>query len=283
MKIKQILITRFNIVSSYSYKLPFDAEADEEYLERRFRLFEEYTFPSVIASENKDFTWIVLFSEKTPEKFKKRIKMLERKSMLFRPLFLDGREEGRRLTKEYCLEISALHHEICNRVILSYDADCFLISRIDNDDAISKKYMSFLYNYVINRRIEKECALYFDKGFQYDTFYRLLGQLQDKNNHFYSILSMRKNILIPIFIDHGSARKEIYTINIDTDPMWIEITHGGNLGNKCVITPKTVVNNRMYLRDFELKDPPRIHSPLLSFFLSCILSIKLYTTRVFHS
>ena len=102
---KHFVITRFNIRIHYGCKLknpednPMDRILDEDYLEERFYIFEKYTFPSMKNQNNKDFTWIILFHKKTPDKFKKRIERLKHE-FNFVDLYLDDGEKFSFL--EYC-------------------------------------------------------------------------------------------------------------------------------------------------------------------------------------
>ena len=70
-----VVITRFNLASRYRYrKLYSDVPEgyylflDEEYLEKRFAIFEKYTFPSFAAQTDMDFRWIVMFHKDTHQR-----------------------------------------------------------------------------------------------------------------------------------------------------------------------------------------------------------------------
>ena len=58
VKFDTILITFFNVGIN-------PIVIDEIYLEKRFELFDKYTFPSINAQTDKDFTWFLLFNDKT--------------------------------------------------------------------------------------------------------------------------------------------------------------------------------------------------------------------------
>ena len=46
---------------------------DPEWLKGRQTLFEKFCLPSVLSQTNKDFEWILVADERTPEEFKKVI------------------------------------------------------------------------------------------------------------------------------------------------------------------------------------------------------------------
>ena len=89
--------------------------------------------PSVVSSEKTDFVWLILFSEKTPEKYKKRIEEYEIAYSQIKAVYLSG---GRQLKA-----FKDIHYKECIEVLLEYDADKYIITRVDNDDAISKNYI----------------------------------------------------------------------------------------------------------------------------------------------
>ena len=76
---QQYIITRFNvpIVTMLTKQLDaIDVTTDEKYLDKRFSLFEKYTVPSMLNQTNKDFMWIILFSDKTPAKYQSRMRKI---------------------------------------------------------------------------------------------------------------------------------------------------------------------------------------------------------------
>ena len=71
--VRHYLLTRFNLPLWNKDKRGL-ATRDEAWLEDRFRLFEQYTLPSVLQQSCKDFTWVVLFDGDTPPVYRERVK-----------------------------------------------------------------------------------------------------------------------------------------------------------------------------------------------------------------
>ena len=86
---KHIIITRFNLRmgKGYEYDKNKNLTGSEEWLEKRFILFNKYCFPSLKAQLNKNFIWFVLFDSETPDRYKLRIKEYELLFSNFIPIF----------------------------------------------------------------------------------------------------------------------------------------------------------------------------------------------------
>ena len=72
MNYKHFLITRFNLSLQFGCEFRDPDEnptlkiLDEDYLEKRFEIFEKYTLKSISEQTVQDFTWIILFHKRTP-------------------------------------------------------------------------------------------------------------------------------------------------------------------------------------------------------------------------
>ena len=91
------VITRFNIPARYAGRrnpavAAIDPKTDEAYLDGRMALFEKYTFPSLAGQTNKEFKWLVLFSDQTPQKYVDRLNQLKKGNDWFCPLYLKDEE-----------------------------------------------------------------------------------------------------------------------------------------------------------------------------------------------
>lgn len=217
---KHFVITRFNIRIHYGCKLknpennPMDRILDEDYLEERFYIFENYTFPSMKNQKNKDFTWIIMFHKKTPDKFKKRIQKLKHE-FNFVDLYLDDGEKFN-------------FHEYCDNY--EKDIEYFLTTRIDNDDMINEEYISKVQEYADENF--HQCIISFEKGMKYDLNSQKKFEYIRKDNHFLSMIGSREECILQYnhakVLDSG---KEIVFLNPDLY-MWTEIIHDSNVINK---------------------------------------------------
>ena len=68
MDYKHYILTRFNLGVYDQNNAYAELVGDpHEWMEHRLRLFEETTFPSILEQENKNFTWLIAFDERTPD------------------------------------------------------------------------------------------------------------------------------------------------------------------------------------------------------------------------
>lgn len=111
-----------------------DPKTDEKYLDNRIRLFEKYTFPSIKNQTNKNFKWLVLFSDQTPEKYKNHMNKLQMECEMFCPLYLQDEEA-------YDFD------NYLKSVLENFKCDVYITTRIDNDDAISVKMVERIQNF----------------------------------------------------------------------------------------------------------------------------------------
>lgn len=216
---KHFVITRFNIRANYGCILknpdsnPMQRILDEDYLEERFRIFEKYTLQSMIKQTNQNFTWLILFHKKTPDKFKKRIQELK-KDFNFVDLYFDDNE-------------TFSFHEYCNN---HENNNWFITTRIDNDDMFDKNYIEQIQEYA-NKNLHT-CILSFEKGIKYDLKSKKKYEYNRKDNHFLSMIGSKEDCILQY--NHAkilNSGKEIFFLN-SNKPMWIEIIHNSNVINR---------------------------------------------------
>jgi hypothetical protein len=142
-RFQHFLITRFNLAlrhwESDKNGVPVRTE---EWLWRRFDLFERYCLPSVASQTNKDFSWLVLFDASTPQRFRRKIAgygELEK----FVPVYVDCIKAGFR---------KSLVDIVLGQ--LDSDIDRVITTRLDNDDAIHRRAVEVIQDSVSGKEFE---------------------------------------------------------------------------------------------------------------------------------
>lgn len=280
IKSSVFLLTRFNL-----NLFPKDKDGlstrTEEWLTDRCGLFEKYCFPSVFNQSYKEFIWIVLFDDNTPDQYKDRIASYQDKMKNFLPVYFSS-EEARN------------HKRLVNRVITDYkDESPYLITaRVDNDDALHR---DFIKNVALLKDKGKDSIHFFSfgNGLQYYVNSNLAIKLQYVKNHFLVSVSNHydkdhvRNILEflhPSIADYGVP----FTCIKTTEPMWVEVVHQHNVNNDCIMTlpQKPVYNDGILQQDFnwEVKlDRSNTRKRFFLFFIPhfCSQFIKKVKVRLF--
>lgn len=196
----------------------------EEWLKRRFELFEKYCYPSICGQTTKNFKWLVLFNSETPEKYKAIIERYQQDCPLFRPVFIQPYDD----------EIQQVIHLIKKEASTPY----VITTRIDNDDMIKNDYMEFIQNSF--RPEYTNTFLFYRFGYQLNTKKSLLLKFGDDFNHFESRVELIEN-LQTVYVEndrHDLIYKYGEVVGIadkglsnDYNGMWIEVVHDCNVVN----------------------------------------------------
>jgi Putative rhamnosyl transferase len=246
MSIPFFINTRFNMVRPLGPDRQDKRGAPTqtpEWLERRFMLFEDFCLPSLKAQTDQDFTWLVLFSDRTPEPWRERIAAIQRDFPAFVPVFTrDGEEQPTRFRTELAQRLgpSATH---------------VITARIDNDDAFHREMVA---------RTRAELAGHDDafivylNGLQVDVDRGVVARLRKPANSFLARIGRIGNGPQPTVLDiyHHDVESTGRSRNIDTHPMWLQVIHSGNLQNE--LRSGRVLFHADLQRDFGIRPAVRI-------------------------
>ena len=207
------LITRFNLKNP-KWDLTKNNETllNDEWMENRMNLFENFCFPSVIAQRNKNFSWLLYFDSATTEHFKKRIQTLTENCHNIIVFFINGMDVFVPSVKEF------IHSKA--------KKDYLITSRIDNDGCI---HIDFIDEIQKQFQSQEYMAIDIISGYTLQiepTF--MLGKKEHIFNPFISLIE--KNIM-PKTIwsnDHNLWKKEKNVLQVKNQRLWMSIIHGKN-------------------------------------------------------
>ena len=231
-QITHYLITMFNLRLSWDGKTK---KFDEEKLKKRFDIFEKYTLPSIQNQSNKNFKWLVLFSNNTPKFYKDKINYYKKNNIFFVPIFIED-ENANMFRKIIC---DYIKKEITSQKLI-------ITTRCDNDDALHKEFINEIQNKA--KKANSNLIISFANGYQYDTKTNIIRKYFFPNNHFTSLVSKSTNKTIYDFL-HMDIFNENKVDIIKTKPMWIEVTHDDNVYN-CMGS----IHMKDYIRKINLYD-----------------------------
>jgi len=273
---EHLVITRFN-VKLHDGTLNSKGN-NPDWLAERFKLFDTYCYPSVRNQTNKRFKWIVLFDDRTPERFTERaLSYVKWKN--YNPEFVNF----------------ALHEETgCPPGLISIiekyvSSDCqFLITtRVDNDDSVCKNFIQMIQNQFHAQDIE---GIVFPLGYQ--LYQGNLYLDYSMGNHFVSLIEkLQPGSLRTVFVmPHDRLYQAGPVRKIFCRPTWLEVVHGGNISNRA--NNGLMVSTRSFRSNFTVAEiavlddnPQRLRiqqAKFLSFGAPIYLFKKLINRMKYH-
>ena len=244
--INVFIITRFNIVTSFreggENVKNIDTCTDVNYLEERIRLFTRYTVPSIKVQEYKNFKWIVLFSDKTPDLIKKEINRIDKDVEQFEALYINENQ---------AYNLSAyLKKTVEERLTSSF---CLTI-RLDNDDAVSSCFVQDYIQFIEDNNLYSSdtTVLYYEPGIQYNESKDVATKYLYKDNHFIALFERSENIKTIFAYDHKDLYKKLNSYSVGGGQYyWIEVLHGTNYGNITHQTLKNYIPDMSAIEEFK--------------------------------
>lgn len=216
---KHFLITRFNLrQDKWKTSKNGTAVLTDKWLKNRFVIFENYCLPSVINQSTQDFCWLVFFDTETPENYRSKIAELSLKYKNFRPVYVEGMVNFKKVGKENILKEIKV-------------TDKFMITtRLDNDDVIHKdfiKTIQMLYKPVHNTVIDLR------KGYQVTlkTNHSQIRKITNDFNPYISLIETVEHFNTVLSKNHKDWRNAASVIIYNKEPLWCELVHQENLSN----------------------------------------------------
>lgn len=225
-------------------KLDEKVNLNDCWLSTRRELFHRICVPSVEANQKRvnNFNWFVIFDEDTP------LEYINSLNGAFTPILANTK-----LTyTNKILELLDLRDE---------EIFQFVTVRLDNDDALSETYMSFIDDFSksnYSNYLGSTYGLLFRTGLELDNQNNLYIRNFPNNSFSALIENCKPQELETIYsVDHNelSKRFPVFAIN-NKAPMWLMNVHGGNVGNQIkgqlITSPlekESLLNNFSFLKD----------------------------------
>lgn len=225
-KLKHFIITQFNLRLWSKDKLNVSTYT-EEWLSRRFVLFDTYCFPSIEKQTSSDFIWLCLFDKNTPKSYVEKIEQYQKRCAQLKACYLDEED-----TKDWLGFTKNLIKEYANT-----DDEFIATTNLDNDDAIHTNMVKAVSD---NVNKDNKAVLYsFLYGYQYFTDKKIMLKMLYPHNHFLTLVEKNTSDIQTVkLMGHAKLRKHFETIDIKTDPYWIEFVHNNNVNNDLRITSR---------------------------------------------
>ena len=223
------LLTRFNLRLWWKEDKRHQAIQTEEWLERRFELFERYTWPSVRSQTCQQFKWICLFDEQTPDHWKTRICQYQEEWGGFIPVYCN-----RQQTRYFREGFAHLAYKYADK-----NDPVLLTTYLDNDDCLHREFVEDVQREA--EKISMKSVISYKYGLQYYEEMNLAVRIPYANNHFLSYVEpLAKDCKTVWGFWHFSIFKyknlHVELVNNKRKPMWIETIHKANIDNDVKMT-----------------------------------------------
>lgn len=212
---RHIILTRFNL----QYEADSTLHIQPAWLDNRLTLFEQYCLPSVMQQTCKDFTWLLLADEHTPDAQRMRLLSYETYAPYIKVLFCP-----------YYNDFNVLYQQVGEQYGNEYD--WLLSTRLDNDDMLATDFVEQLHTYMEMHRPEA-CVFTYPIGVQYFADANIAFKIGFTKNHFLTFLEEKHRIRTSLGMDH--TRVPSSSIRpVSQKDMWCEIVHSCNISNDYV-------------------------------------------------
>jgi hypothetical protein len=215
---KHYLITRFNLKNpEWNTTKNNETLLNDDWMNHRLELFQNYCLPAVTAQSNKNFKWLIFFDTSTHEMFKERIDNLLEKHSFIKHFYING--------------MPKFNSAIVNFIESDTDKEQYIISsRLDNDDCIHKDYID-----EIQKQFRQQDFMAIDvvKGYslQISPDY-MLGKKEHVFNPFLSLIETKDDFQTIWKTDHNLWKKEDRIIKIKDKRLWLSVIHNKNKVNE---------------------------------------------------
>lgn len=199
-----LLLTRFNVRAGFDNS---GRRLDDDWLEHRCNLFEEYCVSSVVGQSCRDFRWLVFFDEQTPRRHRERVEALSTDGA-FVPVYT--RDFRRALREAVGSRLSGATH--------------LVTTRIDNDDAIGRDFVKDVQAHFNGQTFE---FLTFARGYTWDL--RTLFLCEDPLNPFASLIEPAADFRTVFCGEHTQLPRLGPVHKVWGKPAWLRVVHGKNV------------------------------------------------------
>lgn len=211
------LITRFNLRNpQWDLTKNKGLLLTDEWMNNRLWLFENFCFPSVIAQENKNFTWLLYLDVTTTSQFRDRVEKLIANYPYIKVFYIDG--------------MSVFQSSITAYIAQNATQPFLITTRIDNDDCVSAHYISAIQKCFSQQEYE---AIDIIKGYSLQIEPQfILGKKEHVFNPFISLIERNTNPMTVWANDHTMWKKETRIQQINDKRLWMSIIHEKNKVNE---------------------------------------------------
>lgn len=223
------ILTRFNLKLWWNKDKEGVEVQTDEWLKERFRLFEEYTYPSVRALAYPHFHWICLFDADTPAPYRCKIDNYVSEEPRLDACYVT-RQEAQKFQNVFRNRVKQLAD---NR------EDGLLTVYLDSDDCLRNDFLDRVLG--LTKHAKYGTIFSFEYGIQYYEQMNIAIRIPYPNNHFLVYYEKMGEQIRTIwgfwhFCVYKYKGLTIHTEDNKDNPMWVEVIHDSNVDNDVKMT-----------------------------------------------
>lgn len=211
------VFTRFNIRTQWKKNIRY-VGLDEEWLSKRFDLFEAVCLPLMARQTQKSFQWLIFLNEETPDKFVRRMSDWCAKYPFMVPIYMKVEDQEQILD-----EMNRRSVPGCLRIM----------TRLDNDDAVHPRMIESIQKmakkYCGSNDLERGFFISFPIGYSENNGDYYLQRF--RYNAFNSFVSVPEHNRIIYYWNHTKVADAAPVYLSYTRPMWCQGIHDENVTN----------------------------------------------------
>lgn len=209
MRFDHFVLTRFSAVQpGQTTAMP------EEWLRYRLQFFYDTAYPTLTSQHGAEpFRWLVFFDDRCSDGFRSEVEELA--AGAFEPVWT---HEPFRLSS--CVKAVARRAR----------ADFLITTRVDSDDAVASDFVA-----AVQEQFARQDLMFvnFARGLQVDRSGAVYLRTQP-SGPFLSLIERRADRSVPLTVyasKHHLARQLAPITEVRSEPMWVQVVHGGNVSN----------------------------------------------------
>lgn len=218
---KHIIITRFNLSQRWNKDKLGKNVLDNNWLIKRYQLFEEFCVPSIKTQTNQNFEWWVYFDETLTEEYKKVNKNLSISYPNFKPKYEDSYDSFE----------TNMPNEI-KKYLNNIKIDYLITTRLDNDDMLAKNTIELIQGIEITGDKEKvlELPIGYTLGINQNM---IIKKISSKLNPFISLIEKvnKNNPVKTVYFKQHNKWTAVVCLALSQRAQWIQIIHDSNVLN----------------------------------------------------
>lgn len=203
------VVTRFNVQTAGRER---KIATQPGWLEHRIELFCAYTLPSMLAQTTDAFRWIIYFDRDTPDDAKAWAEQAISSHPHFEALFV----------KDWS------HRMVIDDIRARSDASRILSTRIDNDDAVSTRFVQRIQEW--GAAAPDNAVMVPARGFVLSS--NILYERLDHTAPFGSRVEASDAFETIWSVPHVEIEKMDHVDHLADEPLWIQVVHGRNVSNR---------------------------------------------------